>query len=143
LPPTVWFTLVYYECAAREISLVNHLSFAACRSGAGSAYLFNELIRLVYLSFYVQDAGFGDTDLMIYARVEVAIERSLERAESGRAWMLGAEDLPLFEAVLRESDRQLAHAPRHVHIGARERLERFATNGRASPLRSTKPASRP
>ncbi|SAL86055.1 Fis family transcriptional regulator [Caballeronia arvi] len=126
------------ECAAREISLVNHLSFAACRSGAGSAYLFNELIRLVYLSFYVQDAGFGDTDLMIYASVEAAVERSLERAESGRAWMLDAEDLPLFEAVLRESDRQLAHAPRHVHIGARERLERFATSGRASPLRATK-----
>ena len=79
---------------------------------------------------------------MIYARVEAAIERSLERAESGRAWMLDAEDLPLFEAVLRESDRQLAHAPRHVHIGARERLERFATSGRASPLRATKPGSR-
>ena len=131
------------ECAAREISLVNHLSFVACRSGAGSAYLFNELIRLVYLSFYVQDAGFGDTDLMIYARVEAAIERSLERAESGRAWMLDAEDLPLFEAVLRESDRQLAHAPRHVHIGARERLERFAISGRVSPLRATTPGSRP
>jgi hypothetical protein len=131
------------ECAAREIALVNHLSFAACRSGAGSAYLFNELIRLVYLSFYVQDAGFGDTDLMIYARVEAAIERSLERAESGRAWMLDADDLPLFEAVLRESDRQLVHAPRHIHIGARERLERFATSGRASPLRATKPGSRP
>ncbi|WP_250517712.1 hypothetical protein [Caballeronia sp. INDeC2] len=131
------------ECAAREISLVNHLSFVACRSGAGSAHLFNELIQLVYLSFYVQDAGFGDTDLMIYARVEAAIERTLERAESGRAWMLDAEDLPLFEAVLRESDRQLALAPRHVHIGACERLERFATSGRTSPLRATKPGSRP
>jgi hypothetical protein len=131
------------DCAAREISLANHLGFVACRSGAGSAYLFNELIRLVYLSFYVQDAGFGDTDLMIYARVEAAIERGLERAESGRAWMLDAEDLPLFEAVLRESDRQLVHAPRHIHIGARERLERFATSGRASPLRATKPGSRP
>ncbi|WP_087039377.1 hypothetical protein [Caballeronia arvi] len=131
------------ECAAREISLANHLGFVACRSGAGSAYLFNELIRLVYLSFYVQDAGFGDTDLMIYARVEAAIERSLKRAESGRAWMLDAVDLPLFEALLRESDRQLAHAPRHVHIGARERLERFATSGRASPLRATRPGSRP
>ena len=131
------------ECAAREISLANHLSFAACRNGAGSAYLFNELIRLVYLSFYVQDAGFGDTDLMIYARVEAAIERSLERAENGCTWTLDADDLPLFEAVLRESDRQLAHAPRYVHIGARERLEQFATSGRASPLRAVAAGSRP
>jgi len=57
--------------------------------------------------------------------------------------MLDAEDLSLFEAVLRESDRQVVHAPRHIHIGARERLERFATSGRASPLRATKPGSRP
>ncbi|WMY10951.1 hypothetical protein [Paraburkholderia phenoliruptrix] len=110
------------------------MNFVACRAGAGTAYLFNELIRLVYLTFYVQDAGFGDTDLIVYARAEAALERSLQRAEDERVWTLETDDLPLFEAVLRESDRQLASAPRHVHLGARERLERFAVSGRPSPL---------
>lgn len=91
--------------AAQTVALANHLSFAACRDGAGTAYLFNELIRLVYVTFYVQDAGFGDTDLIVYARAEAALERSLQRAERERIWTLDPGDLPLLEAVLRESDR--------------------------------------
>lgn len=89
------------ENAAREISLVNHLTCAACRSGAGSAYLFNELIRMFYLAYYVQDACFGDADLIVYARAEAAMERVLQCAERSRAWTLDANDIPLFEAVLR------------------------------------------
>jgi hypothetical protein len=110
------------------------MGFVACRDGAGTAYLFNELIRLVYVTFYVQDAGFGDTDPLVYARAEAALERSLQRAENERVWVLDSSDLPLFEAVLRESDRQLASAPRYAHLDARERLERFAVSGRPSPL---------
>lgn len=124
------------ETAAREISLVNHLTFVACRSGSGSAYLFNELIRMIYLAYYIQDAGFGDTDLIIYACAEAAMERVLQRAEHARAWTLDANDIPLFEAVLRQSDRQLANAPRHVHLGARHRLDCFAASNRTSPLRA-------
>ncbi|MFM0052494.1 hypothetical protein [Caballeronia grimmiae] len=122
--------------AAQTVALSNHLTFAACRAGAGSAYLFNELIQLVYVTFFVQDAEYGETDVMVYARAEAALERGLERAEIERVWALDLADLPWFEAVLQEADRQLAAAPRYVHVGARERLKRFATSGRASPLSS-------
>jgi hypothetical protein len=61
----------------------------------------------------------------------------LERAEVERRWNLEAADLPLFEALLQQADRQLASAPRYVHVAARDRLKRFATSGRASPLPST------
>jgi hypothetical protein len=50
---------------------------------------------------------------------------------------LEAADLPLFEALLQQADRQLASAPRYVHVAARHRLKRFAASGRASPLMST------
>ncbi len=73
------------ENAAREISLVNHLTCVACRSDAGSAYLFNELIRMIFLAYYVGGAGFGDTDAMVYARAERELERVLRRAEHSRA----------------------------------------------------------
>jgi hypothetical protein len=46
----------------------------------------------------------------------------------------------LFEALLQQADRQLASAPRYVHIAARDRLKRFAASGRASPLLSTRGA---
>jgi hypothetical protein len=123
--------------AAQTVALSNHLTFAACRAGAGSAYLFNELIQLVYVTFFVQDAGYGDADVNIYARAEAALERCLQRAEVERRWAFEAADLPLFEAVLQQADRQLSSAPRYVHVAARDRLKRFAASGRASPLSST------
>ncbi|SAK83405.1 hypothetical protein AWB77_04281 [Caballeronia fortuita] len=64
------------------------------------------------------------------------MDRVLQRAEQSRAWALDANDIPLFEAVLRQSDRQLANAPRHVHLGARYRLDCFAASDRTSPLRA-------
>ncbi|MDR5776284.1 MULTISPECIES: hypothetical protein [unclassified Caballeronia] len=112
------------------------MTFAACQSGAGSACLFNELVQLLYVTFFVQDAGYGDTDLIIYARAEAALERGLQRAEVERLWELEAAELPLFQAVLQQADRQLASAPKYVHADARDRLKRFAASGRASPLRS-------
>ncbi len=122
--------------AARELSLAQHLTWAACKGKAGSAYLINELVRLVYLTYYVQDAGYGDTDVVVYAHAEAALERCLQRAERERVWRLEPDDAPLFEAILREADSQLERAPRYVHVDARERLERFASSGRQSPLSS-------
>ncbi|WP_052307256.1 hypothetical protein [Burkholderia gladioli] len=69
------------ESAARDLSLAQHLTFVACKGAAASAYLVNELIRLVYLTFYVQNAGYGDTDLLVYASAEASLERCLTRAE--------------------------------------------------------------
>ena len=122
--------------AAQTVALSNHLTFAACRAGAGSAFLFNELIYLLYVTFFVQDAGYGDTDVIVYGRAEAALERGLQRAETERIWALETTDWPLFEEVLQEADRQLAGAPRYAHIAARERLKRFVASGRASPLPS-------
>jgi len=122
--------------AARTVALSNHLTFAACRAGAGSAYLVNGLIELGYGTYFVQDAGHGETDVTIYGRAEAALERCLPRAETERIWTVDAAELPLFQAVLQEADRQLAGAPRYVHLEAREKLERFAASGRGSPLMS-------
>lgn len=72
--------------AAQPVALLNHLTFAACRAGAGSAYLFNELIELVYVTFFVQDAGYRNTDVNIHARAEAALEPGLQRAEVERRW---------------------------------------------------------
>lgn len=41
--------------SACEVCLANHPTFAARRSDCG-AHLVNELIRLVYVTFYVQSA---------------------------------------------------------------------------------------
>jgi hypothetical protein len=98
--------------AAQTVALSNHLTFAACRAGAGSAFPFNELIYLLCVTFFVQDAGYGDTDVIVYGRAEAALERGQQRAAAEGIWALETTDWPLFEAVLQEADRQLAGAPR-------------------------------
>ncbi|HDR8949537.1 MULTISPECIES: hypothetical protein [Burkholderia] len=122
--------------AARDLSLANHLTFVACKQGAGNPYLLNELIRFVYLTFYVQEAGYGDTALIVYSRAEAALERCMTRAERDGVCQLDADDSPHFEAVLCQADRQIECAPLHYLIEARERLERFARSSRQSPLPS-------
>ena len=46
-------------------------------------------VRLV--TFYVQDAGYGDTDLIMYMHAEAALERCLERAERESVWRFKPE----------------------------------------------------
>ena len=121
------------ESAVRE---ARHLTWVACKAEAGSAYLVNELVRLVYLTYYVQDAGYGDIDLMVYARAEAALERCLEKAERDSVWQFEPDDAPLFEAILRQGDRQLDGVPSYVYMDACARLDRFTLSGRRSPLPS-------
>ena len=40
--------------------------------------------------------------LIIYARAEAAMEPVLQRAEDAQEWTLDANDIPLFEVVLRQ-----------------------------------------
>ncbi|CAL8481749.1 Fis family transcriptional regulator (plasmid) [Caballeronia sp. S22] len=125
------------ESAVREASLARHLTWVACKQEAGSAYLVNELVRLVYLTYYVQDAGYGDTELTVYARAEAALERCLEKAERDSVWRFEPDDAALFEAILRQGDRQLDGAPSYVYMDACARLDRFTVScGRRSPLPS-------
>ncbi|HKR41997.1 MAG TPA: hypothetical protein VJU59_20390 [Paraburkholderia sp.] len=127
------------ERTARNLSLVNHLIFVVCKKNSGNAYHLREMIRLVYLTFYLQEAGYGNIDLLDYARAEAALERCLTRAESEDAWQLDPNDNSLFEMILRQSDRQIKMAPCHRIVEARERLARFARSSRDSPL--PKPAT--
>jgi hypothetical protein len=46
--------------SARERSLSCHLALVACRDGHGNSHLVNELMRAVYLSWYLQRAGYGN-----------------------------------------------------------------------------------
>jgi hypothetical protein len=40
--------------SARELSLAHHLALAACRSDSGNRHQINELVRSVYMAYYLQ-----------------------------------------------------------------------------------------
>ncbi|WP_240975277.1 hypothetical protein [Paraburkholderia aromaticivorans] len=118
----------------REASLANHLALVACRGEFGTLHLLNELIRVVYLTYYVQQDGFGDAPLELYQRVEAALGRSIAHGERTGKWRLDPADIPYFENILRLRDQQLSSATLRFIVGAEERLCSFLRSRRVSPL---------
>ena len=46
--------------SARELSLAHHLALAACRGDSANRHQINELVRSVYMAYFLQRMGFGE-----------------------------------------------------------------------------------
>lgn len=121
------------QASARELSLAHHLALAACRSDRGNKHLINELARAIYMTYFLQLAGFGNLPVRIYLDAETALEKVLARAEDG-VWKLSDDDTSVFEGILALHDQQLASAPMYRVVDAEKRLRTFVMGSAPSPL---------
>jgi hypothetical protein len=108
----------------------------ACRGGAGNSHLLNELARVVYLTYFLQQAGFGEASLDLYTSAEAALERSMAVAERERVWRIDPEDAPLLEEMLLLHDEQVSIAAARFIVEAERRLTQFIRSDSSSPLAS-------
>jgi hypothetical protein len=122
------------ETTAREQSLSIHLALAACRDGHGNSHLFNELMRTVYVAWFMQQDGYGSEPVGRFKTAEHAVEAALELAHESNEWVLAEEAIPAFERLLALHDAQLAVAPLHKVIEAEHRLRRFLAGTAHSPV---------
>ncbi|GJH36413.1 hypothetical protein CBA19CS91_26670 [Paraburkholderia hospita] len=104
--------------SAREQSLSFHLALATCRSGHGNNYLFNELMRTVYVAWFLQQAGYGNEPVALYKLAEYVVEAALTLAHESGEWPLADAALPAFEKLLALHDSQLAAVPLHKVVDA-------------------------
>ncbi|WP_159839494.1 hypothetical protein [Burkholderia sp. 8Y] len=117
------------------MSLAIHIALAACRrEGSGTAYQFNELLRVLYMTLFLQENGFGALPLELYARAEKNLNGCLSRGKQGDHWFIDAETAAVLEQVLRLHDEQLRRITNRDLTAARERLEGFIKSARVSPL---------
>lgn len=65
---------------ASEQSLANHLALDACRRGHANAHLINQLMRVAYLGWFLQRAGYGNCPAEQLKITECAVEAALARA---------------------------------------------------------------
>lgn len=119
---------------ARDQSLANHLTLVACRSGHGSGHLINELMRVVYVSWFLQRAGYGSCPVEQFKIAECAVEATLMHAHESGQWTLPADMVADFEALLALYDLQLANAPLHAVLDAQQRLAAFLKGTSSSPI---------
>jgi hypothetical protein len=124
------------RASVRELSLAHHLALAACRRDGGNQHLINELARAVYMSYFLQLAGFGSLPVHTYHDAERALESALARAAKVDGWKLADDESSLFEVILALHDEQLASAPMHRVVDAEKRLRAFVMGSTPSPLAS-------
>jgi hypothetical protein len=74
------------RASASEQSLANHLALVACRSGHGNGHLVNELMRAVYLSWFLRRAGYGTVPVEQFKIAECAVEATLSHAHGCGEW---------------------------------------------------------
>lgn len=125
------------QATVREQSLTYHLALATCSDGHGNGYLFNELMRAVYVAWFLQQSGYGNEPIEQYKTAEYAVEEALARAHESKEWILTEDAVPAFERLLALHDSQLAVAPLHKVIEAERRLKHFLAGTTSSPIPET------
>jgi hypothetical protein len=125
LPPTLQ--------SFRAQSLRSHLALAALRTGSGNGHLLSELIQVLYVAWYLQEAGFGSADSALYARAEQALERSAARGKTDDTWELDNDEALALQRLLALHDEQLLQTPVNAMREVHKRLARFAQSDRPAP----------
>ena len=120
--------------SAREMSLAHHLALAACRGDSANRHQINELVRSVYMAYFLQRMGFGDLPFECYDRAEAAFENALAVAAKCAKWIISEQDAPVIERLLALHDQQLSEAPMHRVVEAEEQLRQFLAGTSVSPL---------
>jgi len=133
-PLTKAMLLPMDQASAREQSLSYHLALAVCRDGHGNGHLFNELICVAYITWFLQQAGYGNERVECYKMAEYAVEAALELADTLDEWTLAKDAIPVFERLLALHDAQLATAPLHKVIEAERQLRHFLAGTATSPI---------
>jgi hypothetical protein len=120
--------------SAREMSLAHHLALAACRGDSANRHQINELVRSVYMAYFLQRMGFGDMPFECYEHAEAAFENALAIAAKSARWMISEQDAPVIERLLALHDQQLSEAPMHRVVEAEKQLHQFLAGTGVSPL---------
>jgi hypothetical protein len=82
--------------SARELSLAHHLALAAFRGERANRHQINELVRSVYMAYFLQRMGFGEIPFECYEHAEAAFENALAVAEKQlRQFVAGTGASPL------------------------------------------------
>ncbi|CAE6792900.1 hypothetical protein R70006_04929 [Paraburkholderia domus] len=123
--------------SAREQSLSYHLALDSWRRGHGNGRLVNELMRVTYIAWFLQQAGYGSEPVELFKLAEYAAEITLAQAHNAGqtdAWTLDEDALPAFKSLLALHDAQLATVPLHRFDDAKRQLMAFLHDSARSPI---------
>ncbi|KAE8758422.1 hypothetical protein FSO04_18685 [Paraburkholderia madseniana] len=118
--------------SVRELVLHHHLALAAFRVGKGNGGLLVELVKALYMAWYLQEDGFGAAEHELYLEAERILDAASRNA-SDDIWLIEVADCPSITRILDLYEQQLSSAPVYVVNEARARLRRFGESDKRSP----------
>ncbi|MPW20425.1 conserved hypothetical protein [Paraburkholderia piptadeniae] len=113
-----------------DLSLRNHLCLSTLRTEHGAAFHLGTIVRTMFASFFLFDAGYGDENVLIYSEVDLMLSELATSAKLDAHYSLGAHAEEPTARLLAVYDNQLQTAPLVELVAAHQRAER---NFHASP----------
>jgi hypothetical protein len=113
----------------RKVSLQNHMALVALRQGHGNIDLAGELLKTVFVAFFLTDPDCSAPRSHDFAQAEAAIKTLIKEAASTDDWRLDEGKCEVIELILALHDQQLAVLPTHRIEGAKQRLMRVLEAG--------------
>jgi hypothetical protein len=113
------------------------LALVALRQGRGNIDLAGELLRTIYLTYFLADGEAQTTSQDLFASAECAIKTTIAQSVMTGEWCLEDSHTRCVGAVLRTHDAQLSSLPTHLLDGAKQRLTRLLEAGNFPSLVAT------
>ncbi|MEX3815950.1 hypothetical protein AB3X96_37935 [Paraburkholderia sp. BR13439] len=107
-----------------DLSLRNHLCFSALRDEYGCAFHLGTIVRTLFVSFYLFDAGYGDGNLADYSEADLRLSELAMSRNLQASYRLSAHAVEPTARLLTLFDTQLQAAPLNELIEAHRRADR-------------------
>ncbi|WP_233852924.1 hypothetical protein [Paraburkholderia sp. HD33-4] len=109
-----------------DLSLRNHLCLAVLRSEHGKAVHMGMIVKTMFSSFFIFDAGFGKGDVSIFLAADESLsQREMPKLDS--PWSLRSSAMGPTARLLALYDEQLQTTPlRDLMEGHQRAIENFA-----------------
>jgi hypothetical protein len=107
-----------------DLSLRNHLCFLAMRTEHGSAFHLGTIVRTMFASFFLFDAGFGTGEISTFTQADLHLGEAAESLRPDRPWSLRASAVEPTAKLLQLYDNQLQTAPLVELVKAHQCAER-------------------
>jgi hypothetical protein len=109
--------------ACVELSLRNHLCFHALLTEYGLAFHFGSIVRTMFASFFLFDAGLGNDELSLFTEVDLALGEAVLSSLHDKPWSLSESAIGPIKRLLALYDSQLRTAPISELAAAHKRAE--------------------
>ena len=105
------------------------MALVALRQGHGNIDLAGELLKTVFVAFFLTDPDCLAPRSHDFAQAEAAIKTLIKEAASTDDWRLAEGKCEVIELILALHDQQLAVMPTHRIEAAKQRLMRVLEKG--------------